>query len=247
MPIEQAFLLPTLNEYKKSVALLSRWSAYSRFALVVIPRGTSMNAYAGVVAPQLLIENPVRQKIIKKAGVHGYEDEVKLIIKDAEEYAEKYLKELEDSSLSEAEIVEIRTKIRNSFYEFYPGGATQIYIDYVEKYHLFDIDLLYKAEKSESSKTEKHRPFNANFSTERVRKKEERGFWVPPRGNGKESHFLNNDASVQIQVHEGLRKLLIKGHFPQKDFDDPGPNLYDLMEALDMIAKDIDAKRKTKV
>jgi hypothetical protein len=213
LPIEQVFFLPTLDDYKKSVALLSRWSAYSRFALMVLPRGTKISAYTGVVAPQLLIENTTRADLVKKYGISGYEDEVKSRIEEAEEY----LKKLKHSNLDEDKI----TKVRNSFNEFYPGGATQIYVDFAEKYYLFDINALFRIE---GDQNEKLKPFNPNFSTERKVEEKERLFgntkrikteevWFPPVAANRNSHFLYDNASVKIHMHEGLKGLFSNGQF----------------------------------
>tara|TARA_A100000171_G_C2139965_1_gene154266 strand:- start:10181 stop:10999 length:819 start_codon:yes stop_codon:yes gene_type:complete len=59
LPIEQALLCETLGEYRQTTALLKEWTVYSRVGLSVIPEGTEVGFFMGVIAPKSFPEiNP---------------------------------------------------------------------------------------------------------------------------------------------------------------------------------------------
>lgn len=150
MPIEQAFFFHNLETYKRNVALFNRWCAYSRFVLMVIPQGTDIRAHIGITAPQSLIENADIIEYTKSSNVSRYQTEMN----ERVNRASNYLKALDPSTTP--------TKLNNDllkFCEFFPGGATQFFMEYVKDYYLFDIEALY----SNGS------PFSPNFSTRRER------------------------------------------------------------------------------
>src|SRR5690606_33033114 len=52
LPIEQAFLLRNLGEYRKTTGILKIWSAHSQLGLAVIPEGTEVSLRVGITSPQ---------------------------------------------------------------------------------------------------------------------------------------------------------------------------------------------------
>lgn len=203
MPIEQALFSPTLDVYKKNVALLSRWAAYSRFVLMVVPKNTDIHVHVGITAPQSLIESGESMRFINPDKIHKYPTAILERITRARDY----LGELYPTDPAKIEENLVR------FYEALPGGATQIFVEEVKDYYLFDIDALYYADGS---------LFSPNFSTA---KKEQNNDWKVPKAP-RESHFLHDYTAIEIRMHEGLKKLFSG----TKEFDEEAEDMKKIVE-----------------
>ena len=191
MPIEQTFFLSNLEDYKRNIALLSRWAAYSRFVLMVIPADTYIQTHVGITAPQSLIENAEVKNIMKTSKVYGYQTEAYERINKARDYLQKL-----DPSMTHSKVEESLLK----FCEFFPGGATQFFMEEIKDYYLFDIDALYNRNGSS---------FSPTFSTERERNYID---WVVPQ-KPKTSHFMHDYKEVEIHMQKGLKKIFVGDEF----------------------------------
>lgn len=106
LPIEQAFLCPTLMDYRNSVAVLKDWDNYSHFGLTVIPTNAFVSLRIGIVAPQSL---PALNNLYKTTLVKTKIDDV------------------------DSRTIKIRNTFNNDAYFFYEtlnGGATQFLFAY---------------------------------------------------------------------------------------------------------------------
>ena len=213
LPIEQAFLLKNLHDYKNNLAIFSKWSAYSRFVVMVVPKETEVCMHIGITAPQSLIENRNIQDILEKEGVVGYHEEINKRI----ETHKKYLKGMgyADNNINEH---------LWRFCESFPGGATQIFVEFAENYYLYDIDAIYNVGCENKSNltcgylgkcpNQKFISFKPNYSTERIAYTD----WSIPK-SPKVSHFFNNDKEAQIHINKGFAKIFMNNDFEQENFD----------------------------
>ena len=108
-PIEQALGCLTLGDYRRRVALVKHWDAYSDFAIVIIPTGVHISYYFGPVAPQ--------QYPSFSYDVQPSPDEVRI---------QKFVKTFNPSEVA-----------RKSLYEILAGGATQLFIKNVSKAYIY--------------------------------------------------------------------------------------------------------------
>lgn len=171
---------------------MNRWAAYSRFVLMVIPEDTDVRLHVGVAASQFCVENAERERLIQSGGISSYQREIAERIESARGYLEKIR-----PSLATAEIDAMLLR----FCDFFPGGATQIFVEYVKDFYLFDLDALHNGDGAS---------FTPNFSTEKMN-----GDWIVPKDRDA-SHFLYDDKKAQIRVHEGIRRLFKDGQFDRE-------------------------------
>jgi hypothetical protein len=197
-PIEQMFFCKTLSDYKNGVAVLNDWSAYSRFALVVIPKRTKIRMHVGVAAPQSLLNKKVIE-VGQIASATDYKGEVLRAVYDTVSKPVSYFQSPAGLKLSPQKLKEGLSNYCQSL----AGGLTQVCLEQVEKYSIFSFAALYNRVGKPVFPC--YLGQNSNYR------------WDPLVDPYHNSHFLANHNKIEVHPHKGLAALFHNGDFDEEE------------------------------